>query len=258
MIRSQAGPGAGAAFTVVPLSRETKIPSHLFRVVLLRRFRLPLPLSVHTCRCGRLLDVCGLLGRRVFALESVAARICREAGGRVRTNMLVRYMDLDVPVTDTRRLEVGVDGLLLRGGAQLAVDPTLVGALDADGTPRRGAAASDGVALKAARRRKEATYPELVASHSRGYLVVVAVEVGGRWSSETRSFLSQLARARARQEVPLLRRRAEQHGECDGVPCWHALLLKRSRRPCLTFRTAMEQTGRPALMRRSATTDVLG
>ena len=151
-----------------------------------------------------------MLGRRGFALESVGARICREAGGRVRTDMLVRDMDLDVPVTDNRRLEVVVDGLPLRGRAQLAVDTTLVCALHADGTPRRGAAASDGVALKAARRRKEATYPELVGPHSRAKLVVVAVEVGERWSSETRSFLSQLARARARQEVPLLRRRAEQ------------------------------------------------
>ena len=62
---------------------------------------------------------------------------------------------------------------------QLAVDTTLVCALHVDGTPRRGAAASDGVALRAARRRKEATYPELVGPHSRAKLVVVAMEVGG-------------------------------------------------------------------------------
>ena len=65
----------------------------------------------------------GMLGRRGFALESTAARICREAGGRVRTNVLVRDMDLPEPgVADARRLEVVVDGLPLRGGAQLAVD----------------------------------------------------------------------------------------------------------------------------------------
>ena len=73
-----------------------------------------------------------MLGRRGYALESVAARICREAGGRVRTNMFVRDMDLDVPVNDGRRLEVVVDGLPLHGGAQLAVDTTLVCALHAD------------------------------------------------------------------------------------------------------------------------------
>ena len=152
-----------------------------------------------------------MLGRRGFALESTAARICREAGGRVRTNVFVRDMDLPEPgVADARRLEVVVDGLPLRGGAQLAVDTTLVCALHADGTPRRNAALEDGVALKAAKRKKVRAYPELVGPNSRAQLVVLAVEVGGRWSSETRAFLSQLAKARAREEVPLLRRRAEQ------------------------------------------------
>ena len=36
---------------------------------------------------------------RGFPLESAAARICREGGARVVPNMLVRNMDLDVPVT---------------------------------------------------------------------------------------------------------------------------------------------------------------
>ena len=45
MILSQAGPGAGTAFSVVPTGFLTQIPLHLFRVVLLRRFRSPLPLS---------------------------------------------------------------------------------------------------------------------------------------------------------------------------------------------------------------------
>ena len=119
----QAGVGAGAALTVAPTNRETTIPPHLFRLILLRRLRQALSLSVRNCRCGRPLDFCGhhraacaragVLGRRGFALESVAARICREAGGRVRTNMLVRDMDLDVPIADARRLEAVVDGLPL-------------------------------------------------------------------------------------------------------------------------------------------------
>ena len=137
LIRSQAGPGAGSALTALPTGSETTIPSHLFRIVLLRRLRQPLPLSERSCRCGRLLDVCGhhraacaragLLGRRGFSLESIVARICREAKGRVRTNMFVRDMDLAVlEVPDSRRLGVVVDGLPLRGGAQLALDITLV------------------------------------------------------------------------------------------------------------------------------------
>ena len=124
--------------------------------------------------------------------------------------MFLRDMDLGVPVGDARRLEVVVDGLPVRGGAQLAVDTTLVCALHEDGRPRRRAAELDGVALQAAERKKVTTYPELVGPRSRAKLVVLAVEVGGRWSEQTRVFLSQLARARARQEIPLMRRRAEQ------------------------------------------------
>ena len=45
---------------------------------------------------------------------------------------------------------------------------------------------------------------------ARARLVVLAVEVGGRWSEEARSFLSQLAKARARGENKLLSKRAEQ------------------------------------------------
>ena len=144
------GPGAGAALTALPTGRETTIPSHLFRVILLRRLRQPLPFTGRVCRCGRLIDpnghhraACartGVLGRRGFALESAVARICREARGRVRTNVFVRDMDLPIAtLKDARRLEVVVDGLPLHGGAQLAVDTTLESALHGDGRPRRGA-----------------------------------------------------------------------------------------------------------------------
>ena len=75
----------------------TRIDSALFRVLLLRRLRLPLlPVSC-SCRCDCLLDsfghhraACsraGVLGRRRFAVESVGA--FREAGARVATNVLL-------------------------------------------------------------------------------------------------------------------------------------------------------------------------
>ena len=132
LIRSQAGPGAGLVPTVAPTSLLTKIPPHLLRVILLRRFRL-LPLSLHMCRCGRPINSFGhhraacararVLGRRGFALESVAARICREAGGRVTSNVM-RDLDLPAPDTsDSRRSEVVVDGLPLFGGCQLEWTP---------------------------------------------------------------------------------------------------------------------------------------
>ena len=220
-MRSQGGPGAGAVLTALPTGRETTIPSHLFRVILLRRLRQPLPFTGRACRCGRLFDpnghhraACarpGVLGRRGFALESAAARICREASGRVRTNVFVRDMDLPTAtLEDARRLEVVVDGLPLHGGAQLAVDTTLVSALHGDGRPRRGASERDGVALLAARKRKEQTYPEFLGARCRARLVVLAVEVGGRFSRETSGFITELARARARSETALMRKRAEQ------------------------------------------------
>ena len=55
-----------------------------------------------------------------------------------------------------------------------------------------------------ARRDKENAYPELLLSR-RCNLVVVAVETGGRWSSEAVAFLEDLAHARARDTPPHLR-----------------------------------------------------
>ena len=135
----------------------------------------------------------GVLGRRVFALESAAAKVCC----RVSTNVMVRDLDLRAPdVLDGRRLEVVVEGLLF-GGAQLALDTTLVSALHGDGSARPHAANVDGVALVALRRRKELTHTK-VGPLQQGQ----ACEVGGRWSAETMSFLGLLALARARSETP--------------------------------------------------------
>ena len=88
--------------------------------------------------------------------------------------------------------------LTLWRGAQLAIDTTLVSPLRRDGTARARAANHDGAALEDARRRKEATYPELSGEGGRARLVVLAAEVGGgRWSVETAQFLTALAKARA-------------------------------------------------------------
>ena len=86
-----------------------------------------------------------------------------------------------VPAADGRRLEVVVDGLPLHAGVQLAIDTTLVGVLRGDGSVRRGAADADGVAVVVAQRRKERKYPVLVGLGARSRLVVLGVEVGGRW-----------------------------------------------------------------------------
>ena len=83
------------------------------------------------------------------------------------------------------------------GGAQLEVDPTLVCPVRRTGTPQPGAATTDGTQLGTARTRKEVKYRELLASR-RCRLVVLAIEVGGRWSEEAVRFIRLLAKAKAR------------------------------------------------------------
>ena len=140
------------------------------------------PLSSRTCRCGRPLDIfghhraacsrAGILGSRGFALESAAARVCREGGGRVATTLFLRDLDVPVPVTDSRRLEVVCDGLPLFRGAQLALDTTLVSPVCSNGEPRGRSAVEDGAVLSSA--LTEGSH--LPGPHSRARLVVLAAD----------------------------------------------------------------------------------
>ena len=163
-----------------------------------------------------------MLGTRGFPLECAAAQVCREAGGRVATNVLIRELDLvEFNAFDSRRVEVIADGLTLWQGAQLAIDTTLVSPLRGDGSARPRAADHSGAALQAARRRKEATCPELALnSEGRARLVVLAAEVGGRWSNETSQFLRGLAKARA-ETVPLI---LQGRAKAAWLRRWSALL----------------------------------
>ena len=208
LVRSQQGPLASPALTALPTSRATRIDPQPFWVWLCRRLFLPLPLSSRTCQCGRLLDMyghhraacsrAGVLGCRGFPVERAAARLDR----------FIR--DLDVGAfnpLDGRRIEVIVDGLSLWHGAQLAVDTTLVSPLHGDGTARRHAATTSGVALQAARRAKETTYPKLSGEGRRARLVVLAAEVGGRWSQETADILNAMAKTRAQESPQILQGR---------------------------------------------------
>ena len=72
----------------------------------------------------------------------------------------------------------------------MAVDVTLVCPIQRDGCPRPGADTEPGLALKSR------TYPEF-GQQGRCKLVVLALEVGGRWSTATQTFLRALARGRA-------------------------------------------------------------
>ena len=75
------------------------------------------------------------------------------------------------------------------GGSRLAIDTTLVSAVQGDGEP---------TSLADARSRRTQN------------LSVLGLEVGGRWSKEARVFVQLLARARARLESPVIQRRMEQ------------------------------------------------
>ena len=105
-------------------SRQQQIPcTHLVESQVRPRLRETEQALLRSHACAE----AGVLGRRVFALESAAATVCREAGARVGTNILVRDLDLAPQGRpDSRRLEVVADGLPMSHGAQLAIDTTLV------------------------------------------------------------------------------------------------------------------------------------
>ena len=218
-IRSQSGKGSGTAFAVILTSPGLSISSELFRILLLRRFRIDLPLCQRMCRCRRFLDlkgdhraacaVCGVLSKRGFAFESAMARVCREGGERVQFNSFLRDLNIGpVGVVDGRRIEVIANGLPLFKGAQLAIDTTIVCPVGRDSTAHARAADEDGVSLEQARVRKERRYPELNGVGGRARLVVFALETGGRWSDEAWNFIHLLSKARARSDPKLLQRQA--------------------------------------------------
>ena len=115
LLRSQSGPFASLPFTSFPSAPHARFdPSRSACVA----SGCPLDSSGHhraACAVAR------VLGLRGFALESAAARVWREAGGRVSANVGVQDMDLAAPnPLDNRR-----NGLPLFHGASLhcAVDP---------------------------------------------------------------------------------------------------------------------------------------
>ena len=217
MLDSQPGPLAAKIFTILPTSPGLTFEPCHFRVLLHRRLRLPLAYTAATCRCrqplGPLGDhraACprsGALRTRASGMERAAARICREAGATVSTNVLVRDLNTHTTQHDDRRIEVIANGLPLWNGCQLAVDTTLVSPLTAAGQPRRHQGSTAAAALRIARRAKARTYPELTGA-GRARLVVLGIEIGGRWSEETVTFIRRLANHKASSTPPSLRRSA--------------------------------------------------
>ena len=140
LLDSQSGPFAARALTVHPTGPELTIDSAPFRVLLLRRLRLPLPDAVVSVRCQRWV---------IMSLPAPGLAPCAHAGGplsvplhasAVRPERLSPQMCWCATSTkaarhDERRIEVIANGLPFWGGAQLAVDTTLVSPLTSAAPP---------------------------------------------------------------------------------------------------------------------------
>ena len=173
---------------------------------MLERMRLPLQVSEAHCECGLPLDVQlrhprGLSTVRKVDVQSTGllnglARVCLEVGATVRFNAMLRDMNIAVAATDHRAIEVLASGLPLQHGVQLAVDITIPCAHTAQSRACPNAATTNGAVLQAASAEKATKYAELLHG-DRCRLVVVGVEMGGRWSNEAMQFIAELAACKA-------------------------------------------------------------
>lgn len=155
LLRSQAGPGAGAWLLAVPSDPGTTLPLPAMNIALRRRLRLPLPVTAATCGvdgrghgCGGPLDpygdhalACprsGALARRAPVVERAWVRVAREAigaDGRVVPQQWIASLNVPgVSSTDRRRLDLVIYGATPLGEA-LCCDATLVSALTRGGAP---------------------------------------------------------------------------------------------------------------------------
>ena len=194
-----------------------------FRTLSLERLRLPLLLTEARCECGGQNDIfgrhraacphSGRLERRAVPTERTLAR---EAGATVTRNVKPRDMNVQVSATDEREIEVVAAGLPIHHGAQLAVDTHTPERSHFGRSTSTTAATVNGAALSQARRDKEAKYAELVASE-RCRLVVVALETGGRWSTEALEFVADMASFRARDASQVLRKKSATWSRVKGV-----------------------------------------
>ena len=187
-----------------------------YRTLLLRRLRLALGLAPAHCRCGRAMDAygdhraacatSGALRARAVPIERALARIFREAGARVHMHVPLANMNFDPPPADARAIEILAQGLPLYQGAQLAVDATLIVSLvGRDGTAHPHTTTTPGAAIaQATRRKRVSVYPEF-EQQRRCRLIVVGLEVGGRWGQEAHTLLHRLAVAKARSVQQPLR-----------------------------------------------------
>ena len=147
-----------------------------------------------------------------------------------------------------RRIEVIANGLPLWGGAQLAVDTTLVSPRCCR-PPTQGWGPYCRSGLLAARRAKERTYPELCRSNRCGLTVVALEIVGGIgvpsacWHGAHAPRRDARACAAARPPAPSCPEGAKQHGGCKPRPATLPRRPPKRPRPCCE--AIEEQQGGP-------------
>ena len=133
----------------------------------------------------------GLLARRAKIVEHTWVRVAREALGAdgqvIPQQWLAHTTAPDVGAEDRRRLDLLVYGATPHGGA-LCCDATLASPLMRTGHLQPCTATIDGAALRVAERRKHAAYPELACAGTQK-LVVLGLELSGRWNGGARSFV---------------------------------------------------------------------
>ena len=128
----------------------------------------------------------------------------------MRTNQLMRNLNIRVHSSDNRRIEVIADGLPFYSGCQIALDATLVSPLTCQGNPRLNSHIRDAAVLEEARRKKEQrTYAD-VANSGRCRFITAGVEIGGRWAPALVIFIARLAKSKTRS-VPKPLQTAAKH-----------------------------------------------
>ena len=196
-------PMAGVPFSCIPSSTATRFEPQEFRVSLLRRLWCPLPLSASSCRYGRPFDPSGhhrVLGRRRFSLEERRSK-CVQRGPVESDNE--RPCPRFGPTTQSRSRQS-----LIRGGGRWTpvIPRRSVCDRHHDGVPSAHGRFS-APAMRNHRWGSRGRSPRSERAHlprtqvrGRARMVVVACEVGGRWSDEALSFLNSLTNAKVRDE----------------------------------------------------------
>ena len=115
-LRSHSGHNVGVVLSHAQTAPEHTVPLHLFRMLLLEHWvsRIVRSEVSPPCRLSTNREV----AQTATPTERMLARICREAGARVKYHAFLRDMNVHVRPDDERRIEVLTRDLPCFGGTQ--------------------------------------------------------------------------------------------------------------------------------------------